>query len=225
MMDTLWFLILDGLRHVKGALDLVFSPLHVLGPCVSIGVIAVLTAAAAKLLTKKIKTRRYRELEKEFYYWFNIKQEALKLKDADPENAKALGKTIDKATLNKAYYDYFFEGLLNNLLTMYIPIVSMLGYVNATYRPEALEAMFGRPYLFILHWVNGRQYEIGAVFWFVFCVFMFYVISFFAGVLYKRFAGGQTEKTGGSHTGTAEAETANGAGKDLKSVPEIESLT
>ncbi|MCF8028778.1 MAG: hypothetical protein K9K81_10475 [Desulfobacteraceae bacterium] len=216
MMDTLWFLILDGLRHVQGALDFVFSPLHALGPLVSIGAIAVITAAVARFLTKKIKTRRYRELEKEFYYWYNIKQEALRLQDTDPQTAKALGKTIDKATLNKVYYDYFFEGLLNNLLTMYIPIFSMLGYVNATYRPEALESMFGKPYLFILHWINGRQYEIGAIFWFAFCVFMFYVISFAAGIFRKRIAG-KSKKAPGGNSGT-------NSGPDFKTVPVSQSV-
>lgn len=182
MMDTLWNIILVVLQHVQEALDFVFSPLHALGPLVSITVIAVVTAAAARVFSKNLKTRRYRELEKEFHYWYDIKQEALKLQDAEPEKAKDLGRNIDQGKLNKVYYDYFFEGLLNNLLTMYIPIFSMLGYVNATYRPQAMAGMFEKPYLFILPWFNGKQYEIGAVFWFVFCVLMFYVLSFIVGL-------------------------------------------
>lgn len=186
MMDTLWNIILSALQHVQGALDFLFSPLHALGPVVSITVIAVVTAAAARLLSKNFKTRRYRELEKEFHYWYEIKQEALRLRDAEPEKAKDLGRNIDQAKLNKVYYDYFFEGLLNNLLTMYIPIFSMLGYVNATYRPQALADMFEKPYLFILPWFGGKQYEIGAAFWFVFCVLMFYIISFIIGLMRRN---------------------------------------
>ncbi|MFW5936591.1 MAG: hypothetical protein ACOCS6_00885, partial [Desulfosalsimonas sp.] len=120
MMDALWIIILNGLRHVQGGLDTVFSPLHVLGPVAAVGVIALLTAAAAKLFTRKFKTRRYRELEKEFNYWYNLKQQALSLQDTDPEKAKELGRNIDQGKLNKVYYDYFIEGLLNNLLTIYI---------------------------------------------------------------------------------------------------------
>lgn len=195
MMDTLWNIILSALQHVQGALDFVFSPLHALGPVVSIAVIAVVTAAAARVLSKNFKTRRYRELEKEFHYWYDIKQEALKLQDTDPEKAKDLGRNIDQGKLNKVYYDYFFEGLLNNLLTMYIPIFSMLGYVNATYRPQALADMFEKPYLFILPWFNGKQYEIGAVFWFVFCVLMFYIISFIVRLMRRNpDEDGSTEK-------------------------------
>ncbi len=186
MMDALWIMILNGLRHVQGGLDTVFSPLHVLGPVAAVAVIALLTGAGAKLFTRKFKTRRYRELKKEFDYWYNLKQQALSLQDTDPEKARELGRNIDQGKLNKVYYDYFIEGFLNNLLTIYIPVFSLMGYVNATYRPEALESMFGRPYLFILPWIDGRQYEIGAVFWFVCCILGFYIISFISAIILGR---------------------------------------
>lgn len=194
MMDELWMIILNALRQVQGGLDILFAPLHALGPVVTISVIAVLTAAVTKFFSK-FRTRRYRQLKKEFHYWYEIKQEALKLRDTEPEKARELGRNIDQAKLNKVYYDYFFEGLLNNILTMYIPIFMMLGYVNSTYNAKALEAMFGKPYLFLLPWVNGKSYEIGAVFWFVFCIFAFYIISFIAKlILNKKKAGGKTQE-------------------------------
>lgn len=186
MMDTLWMIILNALNYVRGALDTLFSPLHVLGPTATIMIIAFLVVLVVKLFTSKFKTKRYKELENNFYYWYDIKQHALQVQDTDPEKAKELGRNIDKAKLNKVYYDYFFEGLLNNLLTMYIPIFMMLGYVNYTYRPQALEAVFGKSYLFLLPWLNGKQYEIGAAFWYVFCIFLFYVLSFIAKILFKN---------------------------------------
>ena len=133
MMDALWMFIVKMVQYAQEGLDILFSPLHMLGPVAAIAGIALFTAWATRVFGKKFKTKRYRELEKEFYYWYEIKQEALNLKDTDPAQARQLGRTIDQAQLNKAYYDFFFEGFLNNLLTMYIPLFLMLGYVNATY--------------------------------------------------------------------------------------------
>ncbi|MFP4194781.1 MAG: hypothetical protein ACLFRO_07550 [Desulfobacterales bacterium] len=185
MMDELWMIILNVVRYVQGGLDTLFAPLHTLGPVVTVTTIAVLTAAAAKLFSR-FRTPRYRELEKEFNYWYEVKQEALRVKDSDPEKAKELGRNIDQAKLNKAYYDFFLEGFLNNLLTRILPIFIMLGYVNATYQPQALESLFGRNHLFMLPWFDGNHYEIGAVFWFVFCVFGFFIVSFIAGLIIRR---------------------------------------
>ncbi|MFW6052603.1 MAG: hypothetical protein ACOC8I_01705 [Desulfosalsimonas sp.] len=185
MMDELWMIILNALGHVQGGLDILFAPLHALGPVVTITVIAVLTAAATKLFNK-FRTRRYRELEKKFNYWYGIKQEALRVQDTDPEKAKELGRNIDQAKLNKVYYDYFLEGFLNSLLTMYIPILLMLSYINATYQPENLESVFGRDYLFMLPWFNGKHYEVGSVFWFIFCIFGFYIISFITKLILRK---------------------------------------
>lgn len=174
-MDTLWLIVLTGIKHIQAGLNLVFSQLHIFGPMVTISCIAVISVIFSKFLTKKFKTKRYKELEKDFYYWYNIKQEVLKLKATDPDKAKQLGRNIDTGKLNKAYYDYFFEGLLNNLLTMYIPLFSMMGYVNYTYSPESLKSLFGQNYLFSLTWFNGQSYQIGAAFWFAICVMFTYL--------------------------------------------------
>ena len=176
-MDTLWMIVFSAIQYIQAALYAVTSPLHVFGPTATIAAIAVFTAVAARGLTVKFKTRRYRTLKREFEYWFAIKQEATRLKDVDFETAKQMGKTIDSGQLNKAYYDFFFEGLLNNLLTLYMPVFSLLVYVNYTYRPEVLERLFGQAYLFELAWFNGQQYQIGAVFWFVACVFVTYLTA------------------------------------------------
>jgi hypothetical protein len=186
MMDTLWMFIVTMVQHGQQGLNILFSPLHMLGPTAAVAGIAVLTAAVTRVFGKKFKTKRYKELEQEFYYWYDVKQQALQLKDADPEKAKQLGRNIDQGHLNKVYYDFFFEGFLKNLLTMYIPLFLMLGYVNATYAPEALEAMTGKSHLFILPWFNGQQYPIGAVFWFVCCVLFFYVAAFVVRMMLEK---------------------------------------
>lgn len=201
MMDQLWTIILGGLHQIQAALFFLFSPLHGFGPGATIAVIAGLTVLFAKTFTRRFKTRRYRELEKEFAHWYGIKQEALKLRAENPEKARQLGVNIDKGKLNEVYYNYFFEGLLNNLLTMYIPIVSMLGFVNDTYRPEVLESLFGQPHLFLLPWLNGKSYPVGAAFWFVICVTAAYLGWFAIGLAVKKRGGAGGGKTGDQAAG------------------------
>lgn len=186
-MDAIWTIILSGMEHAQAWLFQIISPLHIFGPAFTIGVIAVLTVLFARFFTRRFKTRRYKALEKEFYYWYDIKQKALKLKATDSDKAKQLGLNIDKGKLNEVYYNYFFEGMLNNLLTMYLPIFGMLAFVNDAYRPADLQAMFGQRYLFSIHWVNGRTYPIGSVFWFILCVAGAYGVFWGLGWLKKRF--------------------------------------
>ena len=186
-MDALWTIILSGINHLQAGMYQLIRPMHALGPAFTIAVLAVVTILFVRFFTRRFKTRRYRALEQEFNYWFSIKQEALKLREAEPEKAKQMGINIDKGKLNEVYYNYFFEGLLNNLLTTYIPIFSMLAFVNYTYQPEALKALFGKSSLFILVWVNGQTYPIGSVFWFVFCVFAAYLAFFILGRIYRRY--------------------------------------
>ncbi|MBS3757215.1 MAG: hypothetical protein KGY61_00975 [Desulfobacterales bacterium] len=186
-METLWTIIANGIHHIQAWLLKIISPLHIFGPVLTIAVIAALTVFLARFLTRRFKTRRYKILEREFYYWYDIKQQALKLKAADPEKARELGINIDKGKLNEAYYNYFFEGLLNNLLTIYMPIFSMLAFVNDTYRPKALEAMFGQSCLFRLPWVDGSTYPVGSAFWFVICVIGAYAVFFGFHSLRKRY--------------------------------------
>lgn len=193
-MDTLWTIILILITHVQSGIFQLISPLHVLGPEAAIAAAAFVTVFFARLFTGRFKTRRYKALEKEFRYWYHVKQEALKLKQEDPEKARQLGINIDKAKLNEVYYNYFFEGLLNNLLTMYIPVFSMMAFVNYTYMPGSLEEMFGRRYLFEISWINGGVYQVGAVFWFVFCVFASYALLFAAGRLLRRHFPGSGER-------------------------------
>jgi len=196
-MDALWTIILAGIKHLQAGLFQLISPLHIFGPVATIAVLAVATVLFARFLTRRFKTRRYKELEQEFQYWFNLKQEVLKLRTEEPEKARQLGINLDKGKLNEVYYNYFFEGLLNNLLTMYIPIFSMLAFVNYTYRPKALAAMFGTDHLFELLWINGRTYPVGAVFWFVTCVLAVY-LAFFVGAFMVKWFLRRRQSSGGA---------------------------
>jgi hypothetical protein len=171
-MDNLWLKIELGVQFLRGLLDIAFAPLHALGPVVTISAIALVTVLITKVLTKTIRTRRYCELQKEFIYWRNLREEATRAEDA--EKGQMLAKNIDQAKLNRVYYDYFFEGLMLSLATKYLPILTFLAYVNETYRPAAMEKLFGRDVLFYLPF-SGDPTPVGPVFWFVLSLTAFYL--------------------------------------------------
>jgi len=185
ILDNIWLYILTGIAYLRHFLDWVFGPLNGLGPALAILTIAFVTVAITKLLSAKFKTKRYRELQKQFLHWYQLRQEAQQCED--PEKARLLTKNIDQAKLNKVYYDYFFEGLLNSLATKYLPIFALLAYVNETYRPENLLQRFGRSYVFKFGGPTGEGLAVGAVFWFVVSVFFVYLIWYVAKKIGLRF--------------------------------------
>ena len=173
LLDSLWFKIEILIRYLDSLLDFIFAPLNNLGPAIAISIIALITVAIAKFFTKRFKTKRYKDLEKQFAHWYHIRQEA-KTCD-DPEKAKLLAQNIDQAELNRVYYDYFLEGFLNNLLTMYLPILLVLAYVNEAYSPGNLLPRFGRHYIFKVYTFDGKAIFVGAVFWFILSVLLVYL--------------------------------------------------
>lgn len=184
VLDIIWLKILVLIHTFVKGLDFIFTPLNPLGPAVVILVIVLLTVAATKFFSKIYKTKRYLKLQKEFQYWYNLRNEALTCKD--PEKGKALAKNIDQAKLNKVYYDYFFEGLLNSIPTKYLPILIMLAYVNEAFKPEKLLEIFGRDYILKFANFNGNVIKISAVFWFVMSMLLVYLIWFLVEKLYSK---------------------------------------
>jgi len=184
-MDTLWIFILECANLIKIGLNHAFSPLHVLGPAFTIFFIAFLTAIFTNFLAKRIKTKRLKSLEQEFEYWYHIRHEALN-SEKDPEQGKLKARDIDKGKLNELYYNYFIEGLLNNLLTRYIPVLSVLVYINNAYTPEKLQAVFGREYIFQLWNQQGSDpILVGSIFWFVISLVLSYTLVF----VFKHYMG------------------------------------
>lgn len=184
-LDNLWLKILVLIDYVKTFLDLVFAPLNSLGPTFAIFTIAFVTVIITKILTKAFITKRYKELKKEFEYWYNMRQEALKCED--PEKAKLLARNIDQAKLNKAYYDYFLEGFLIRLMTRFLPIFSFLGYVNEAYKESNLVKLFGRDYVLKFRSYNGEEIFVGAVFWFVISIFLVYLGWFIIRKIWRKY--------------------------------------
>ncbi|MDM8544210.1 hypothetical protein QUF90_24295 [Desulfococcaceae bacterium HSG9] len=175
-LDKLWIHIMDMVIGLKTLADFCMAPLNPLGPVTIIILIAFLTAAITKLLSGKIKTKRLRETEKKYLYWFNLRQEAMKCED--PEKAKLLAKNIDKAELNKAYYDFFFEGFLLSIATRYLPILIISAYINEAYRSERLLTLYGRDYLIRIGASDGDPILISALFGYIIALILVYCIWF-----------------------------------------------
>jgi len=185
LFDSLWFKTAVLGHHIKDSLDAIFAPLNYLGPAFAILTIAFITVVISKLLTKIIKTKRYKELQKGFFYWFNLRQEALRCEDRD--KARMLARNIDQAKLNKAYYDYFLEGFLLSLVTKYLPILFSLAYVNEAYKPDNLVNLFGRDYLFKFGNLNGEPILVGSILCSVISILLIYLAWSVIGRFYKRY--------------------------------------
>lgn len=161
--DMVWERIYALILKGTAALDYLLGYLHFLGPIVVIFLLAIVTVAVTKFLKKHIRTKRLVNLEEDFQHWLEVREAAMKCEDR--EKGKMLAKNIDKAHLNRAYYDYFLEGLLLGFITFYLPVVCMATYINEAYRAERLMEIFGRDYIFFY---NGTEpTAIGALFWFI----------------------------------------------------------
>lgn len=172
LLDRIWFRIVDMVAAGVVVLDALFAPLNALGPAPAVSVIALASVALTKLLGRIIpETRRYKELKQKFLQLVALRREAMKSEDR--EKGERLARNIDQAELNQVYYNYFFEGFLRGILTRYIPLFSMLAYVNEAYRPERLTALFGKGYLFKFSG-GGEPVLIGGVLWFVVSVLLVY---------------------------------------------------
>lgn len=144
--DIAWEYIYALIQKGTATLDFLLSYLHFLGPIPVIFLLALITVALTRVLKKYIKTKRLVTLEKDFQHWLGLREKAMQCEDR--EKGKTLAKNIDKAKLNKAYYDYFLEGLLLGFITFYLPVISMATYVNEAYRSERILELFGRDYIF-----------------------------------------------------------------------------
>ena len=103
-----------------------------------------------------------------------------------------MAKNIDRAKLNKAYYDYFFEGFMLSLATKFLPILVLLAYVNEAYQPANLLQRFGQDFIFRFGGGEGAT-TVGAVFWYVTSLVLIYVCWAVAEKLIAR--GAATRKS------------------------------
>ena len=184
-LDTLWFKILAGINAVIDLVDRTLAPLNFMGPAVIIFLIVLVLVALTKALSRSYTTKRYRKLKENYEHWFELRREAMA--GEDREKGKALAKNIDQAELNKAYYDYFFEGFLKNMLTTIFPVLLTAAYVATAYKPEKLLKTFGQPHIFRFTDIGGKPVVVSAFFWFVISLLVVHVLWFVGSRVYKRY--------------------------------------
>ena len=173
IMDTIWEKIAATAMALAAGFDSLLLPFHFLGSAVLIFLLAFLTVLVTKGLNRLIITKRYVKLEKNFQHWHELRQTAMACEDR--EKGKALAKNIDQAELNRAYYDYFFEGLLLGLVRKLLPIFIMASYINEYFQPIRLAERFGRSYVFSLGSSSGEPHLIGAVPWYIITLLLIYL--------------------------------------------------
>lgn len=183
VLDTLWEYLAAGILFLGNNFFSLLQNLHFLGPIVVISLLALGTVFVTKCLNRWIITKRYVELEKDFHYWAEIRKEAVACEDK--EKGKRMARNIDQAELNKAYYDYFFEGLLLGIARRIIPIFFMFAFINEFYQPKRMVEMFGREYVVQMVSTSGEPVLLGGVAWFFISLLMsyllWYVVTKFVG--------------------------------------------
>ncbi len=185
LLDTIWEKIAAGSIAVANGFDALLAPFHFLGPAMIIFLLALLTVLITKSLNRIIITKRYDRLEKTYKYWYNLRQTALTCEDR--EKGKALAKNIDQAELNRAYYDYFFEGLLLGFARKIIPILFIVAYINEYFQPERLIERFDQSYIFKFGSSSGEPVVIGSVVWYLLSLVIVYLAWYIVKKSYARF--------------------------------------
>lgn len=173
-LDIIWEYIYTAILSFAAMVHNVLSPIQELtGPAFIIILLALITVLSTKFLGKKCRTKRHIMLEEEFNHWLAVREEAMRCEDR--EKGSQMAKNIDQAKLNRAYYDYFLEGLLMSFATMYLPILMVMSYVNAYYRPERLMELTGREYIVQFGSSSGEPVLIGSIFFYFVSLMSFYL--------------------------------------------------
>lgn len=173
-LDIIWEYVYAAILFLAGSLDSLLSPIHNLaGPEIVIVLLALTTVLTTKFLGKKCRTKRHIKLEEEFHHWLGVREEAMRCEDR--EKGSRMARNIDQAKLNRSYYDYFLEGLLLGLATMYMPIFMVISYVNTFYRPERLMALTGKEYIMQFSSSGSEPILIGSIFFYFVSLISFYL--------------------------------------------------
>ena len=168
-MDIAWDKIVSAFAFIAASLDQLLAPLNDrIGPAMVIFLMVVVLVAVTKLLANVYNTKRHVELKKNYEHWYALRQEAMACDDREKGNA--LARNIDQAKLNKAYYDYFFEGFLKSIITAILPILFTAAYINGAYSPEKLMRIIGREHIFTISRSGADPIAVSAFFWFVICL-------------------------------------------------------
>ena len=184
VMDRIWGFIEAFLNNAVVFLDTTLAPLEILGPGVVIFVLAFLVVIFTRIIAQFYVTQRSVTLEKEFRHWQGIREEAMK--HPDREKGKALAKNVDQAELNKAYYDYFFEGMLKHFIVNVLPILLMVSYVTKVYTPQTLLQRFGERCIFSFSLGSSSQVNVSSMLWLVICFVLSFILFAVLKMVFKK---------------------------------------
>ncbi len=183
-MDRVWETIEVFLNYVVAFMDTLFSPLEIFGPGVVIFVLAFLVVIITRIIASFYVTKRYISLEKEFKHWHGVREEAMK--HPDREKGRTLAKNIDQAQLNKAYYDYFFEGLLKHFAVNVLPILLMVSYVTKVYTPQTLFNRFGEKWVFSFSLGSSSPVNVSSMLWLFICFILSFILFAVLKMVFKK---------------------------------------
>lgn len=173
ILDKAWEHIETALYQAVLLLDNIISNIEFLGAPILIFLLTFAVVLMTRFISKHYVTRRYKDLKKEFEHWHSVREEALK--HPDREKGKALAKNIDQAELNKAYYDYFFEGMLKNFVSNVLPVLLTAAYLTKIYTPENLVQRFGQNSVFVFS-LSNTQIEVSTLFWYVISLIVSFIL-------------------------------------------------
>jgi len=183
-LDRVWETIEVVLNYAVVFMDTLFSPLEIFGPGVVIFILAFLVVIITRILSGFYVTKRYIHLEKQYKHWHGVREEAMK--HPDREKGKALAKNIDQAQLNRAYYDYFFEGLLKHFAVNVLPILVMVSYVTKVYTPQTLFMRFGEKWVFSFSLGSSSQVNVSSMLWLVICLILSFILFAVLKMVFKK---------------------------------------
>jgi uncharacterized membrane protein (DUF106 family) len=193
-LDSVWAKIMDFIEAIAACLDVLLAPIHQhLGPATAILIIVVVVVAFTKWFARIYTTKRHLELKAEYEHWYELRQEAMHCEDR--EKGKILARNIDQGQLNKAYYDYFFEGFLKSIITTILPILFAVAYVNRAYGPDKLTKLIGRKTLYAFSRSSGDPVLVSSFFWFIICLLLVYLAWFIMGKLISHFRHAKKQAT------------------------------
>jgi len=183
-LDRVWEPIEAFLNYSVVFIDTLFSPLEIFGPAVVIFFLAFLVVIITRTIARFYVTQRYIRLEKEYQHWQGIREEAMK--HPDGTKGKRLARNVDKAELNKAYYDYFFEGLLKHFIVNVLPILLMVSYITKVYTPQTMLKRFGEKWVFSFSFGSSSPINVSSLLWFVICLILSYILFAVLKMVFKK---------------------------------------
>lgn len=194
-LDIAWDKIVDGFGQIGAMLDRLLAPLNErLGPAIVILLLVIGLVALTKFLNRVYTTKRHAELKANYEHWYELRMQAMTCEDR--EKGRLLARNIDQAQLNKAYYDYFFEGFLKSIITTILPVLFVAAYINSAYGPQTLSRTIGREFIFQISRSGSEPIRVGAFFWFVICLVLVHLAWFVIKVIGNRLIGKKGHRPG-----------------------------